>query len=146
MLAEEASFKASMMARVLEAGRSGYHEWKASEKSQVDDPWADLKEHILEIYETGRRRFGYRKIWAVPGDEEDGRSDHVSKYRVQKCMRELGTGGIAPNAKKQTTIPDKDAPKRPDLLKRDFEAPVPTTRLVGDITYPDTLNGGCSYK
>ena len=141
MLAEEANFKVNMMARLLEVSRSGYYKWKDSEKSKVEDPWAELKEHILEIYEMSRRRFGYRKIWAVLRDEKDGRFKNVSKYRVQKCMRELGIRGIAPNAKKQTTIPDKDAPKRPDLLKRDFEAPVPTTRLVGDITYLNTLNG-----
>ena len=38
-------------------------------------------------------------------------------------------------------MPDPGAPARPDLIRRDFDSPVPTTRLVGDITYLPTLTG-----
>jgi len=53
----------------------------------------------------------------------------------------MGIRGVAPNKKKQTTVPDEDAQRRPDLLKRDFTSPVPTYKLVGDITYLRTLTG-----
>ena len=56
-------------------------------------------------------------------------------------MKELGIRGIAPNSKKRTTIPDESAPARPDLIKRDFTSPVPTYKLVGDITYLKTKEG-----
>ncbi len=38
-------------------------------------------------------------------------------------------------------MPDRDAPARPDLIGRDFSCPVPTTKLVGDITYLRTTGG-----
>lgn len=38
-------------------------------------------------------------------------------------------------------MPDRDAPARPDLIGRDFSSPVPTTKLVGDITYLRTTGG-----
>ena len=53
----------------------------------------------------------------------------------------LGIRGVTPNARKRTTIPDAGAPERPDLLKRDFTSPVPTYKLVGDITYLKTGQG-----
>ena len=56
-------------------------------------------------------------------------------------MSGLGMRGICPNASKRTTVPDSEAPERPDLIRRDFSCPVPTTRLVGDITYLRTTGG-----
>ena len=56
-------------------------------------------------------------------------------------MSELGIRGICPNASKRTTVPDPEAPERPDLIRRDFSCPVPTTKLVGDITYLRTTGG-----
>ena len=38
-------------------------------------------------------------------------------------------------------MPDRDAPARPDLIGRDFSSPVPTTKLVGDITCLRTTGG-----
>lgn len=48
---------------------------------------------------------------------------------------------LPPNSKRRTTIPDKDAPTRPDLVRRNFTSPVPTYKLVGDITYLRTGEG-----
>ena len=56
-------------------------------------------------------------------------------------MSGLGMRGICPNAPERTTVPDPEAPERPDLIRRDFSCPVPTTRLVGDIAYLRTTGG-----
>ena len=56
-------------------------------------------------------------------------------------MRELGIRGCTPNASKRTTVPGSGADGRPDLVGRDFESPVPTYKLVGDITYLRTGEG-----
>ena len=56
-------------------------------------------------------------------------------------MRELGIRCCPPNAKKRTTVPDPKARPRPDLVRRDFTSPVPTYKLVGDITYLRTGQG-----
>ena len=56
-------------------------------------------------------------------------------------MRELGIKGCTPYKSKRTTIPDKNAKPKPDLMRRDFTSPIPTYKLVGDITYLRTHQG-----
>jgi transposase InsO family protein len=56
-------------------------------------------------------------------------------------MNELGIAGIQPRKSKRTTVPDPEAACRSDLVQRDFEPPVATTVLVGDITYLRTAGG-----
>ena len=45
-------------------------------------------------------------------------------------------GDTRPRAQRREahTIPDPKARRRPDLVRRDFNSPVPTYKLVGDIT------------
>ena len=61
--------------------------------------------------------------------------------RVRRCMSGLGMRGICPNAPERTTVPDPEAPERPDLIRRDFSCPMPTTKLVGGIAYLRTTGG-----
>lgn len=133
MMAEKANFKIKMMARLLGVSRSGYYDW-AKRNPDGSDPWASLKKAIEDIWLASKKRFGARKVHARLHIDHPDEFGDVTLYRVQKCMRELGIRGICPNAKKQTTIPDEDAPKRPDLIKRDFTSPIPTYKAVGDIT------------
>ena len=118
-----------MMARVLEVSRSGFCSWLA--KGEPDDPWAGLRAEVKRVWLESGRTFGARFALAFLPEEFAG----TTLYRVMKCMKELGTRGIAPKSKKRTAIPDEDAPARPDLMKRDFASPVATCKLVGDITY-----------
>lgn len=141
MLEEKANYSVSMMARVLGVSRSGFYRWLKADGSG-EDPWGPLKEAVIEIWDASGRRFGFRKVWAkLAGDPKYGRFEGTTLYRVRKCMSELGMRGICPNASRRTTVPDRDAPARPDLIGRDFPGPVPTTRLVGDITYLRTTGG-----
>ena len=50
-------------------------------------------------------------------------------------MRERHLVGLRLRRKVRTTVPDPDATPVPDLLKRDFTAPAPDIKYVGDITY-----------
>ena len=101
-----------------------------------------LKEAIIEIWDASGRRFGFRKVWSkLIDDSRYGRFEGTVPCRVRKCMSGLGIRGICPNASRRTTVPDPEAPERPDLIRRDFSCPVPTTRLVGDITYLRTTGG-----
>ena len=130
MLAERASYSISMMARVLGVSRSGFYRWVKAGGSG-EDPWGPLKEAIIEIWEESGRRFGFRKVWSkLAGDPKYGRFAGTTPCRVRKCMSELGIRGICPNASKRTTVPDPEAPERPDLIRRDFSCPVPTTCVL----------------
>ena len=97
------------------------------------DPWLQARADVEREWAESDRRFGARLVRS--------RLPHLTLYRVRKIMRGLGIRGVTPNARKRTTIPDAGAPERPDLLKRDFTSPVPTYKLVGDITYLKTGQG-----
>ena len=51
-------------------------------------------------------------------------------------MRAAGITGYQRRRRVRTTVPDQAGAKCPDLLKRDFTAPAPNRRYVGDITHP----------
>ena len=140
MLEEKAVYSVSMMARVLGVSRSGFCRWVKA--GSPEDPWGPLKEAIIGIWDASGRRFGFRKVWSkLAGDPKYGRFAGTTRCRVRKCMSELGIRGICPNAPERTTVPDPEAPERPDLIRRDFPGPVPTTKPVGDIAYLRTTGG-----
>ena len=131
MEAEKANFPVKTMARLLGVSRSGFYEWLR--RGEPEDPWLQARADVEREWAESDRRFGARLVRS--------RLPHLTLYRVRKIMRGLGTRGVTPNARKRTTIPDAGAPERPDLLKRDFTSPVPTYKLVGDITYLKTGQG-----
>ena len=135
MEAERANFPVSLMARLLHVSRSGFYSWLG--RSKPEDKWGELKADIEQQWLDSDKVFGARSIMAkLPKDKKP-----ITLYRVRKCMRELGISGCQPRSSKRTTIADPDAVKRPDLIRRDFDAAVPTTKLVGDITYLKTGQG-----
>ena len=139
MLEEKANHNVTMMARVLGVSRSGFYRWLKGNPGGAD-PWAGLKAAILKIWERSKGRFGFRKVHSRLA-EDFPEFAGTTRYRVRKCMLELGIRGKCPNASKRTTVPDEGAPERPDLVMRDFTSPVPTYKLVGDITYLRTTSG-----
>ncbi len=135
MEAERAEFPIGMMARLLGAGRSGFYGWLA--RGGAGDPWADAREAVRGCWESSSGRFGARTVRARLAAQ----GTRLTLYRGRKAMRELGMRGVVRNARKQTAVPDPGAPSRPDLVRRRFRPPVPTTVLVGDITYLRTGQG-----
>ena len=135
MAAEKANFPVTMMARLLGVSRSGFYSWLS--RGPDPDPWARLRAEVERTWLGSGRRFGARSILHMLPPELGG----TTLYRVRKCMRELGIRGVRPNAGRRTTIPDEGAAARPDLVGRDFTCPVPTCKLVGDITYLRTGEG-----
>jgi putative transposase len=65
----------------------------------------------------------------------------VSFRQVDRLMRHLGLNGRVRGRGVRTTIPDRNAARAPDLLDRDFTAPVPNQRWVADFTYVRTWAG-----
>ena len=131
MLAERAEFPIKMMARILGVSRSGFYSWLAG--GCPEDDWSAEREAVRRVWLESDRRFGARFVKCFLPAGFSG----LTLYRV----RELGIRGCTPNAKKRTTIPDPNAKPRPDLVRRDFTSPVPTYKLVGDITYLRTGEG-----
>ena len=65
----------------------------------------------------------------------------VSEKTVADSMRRQGLLARKIRRRKGLTRQDKNAPKFPDLLRRDFTAAAPNTRWVGDITEIPTESG-----
>lgn len=135
MLAEKAEFPVKMMARVLGVSRSGFYSWLSNGCPREN--WSAEREAVRRVWLESDRRFGFRFVKCFLPGEFSG----LTLYRVRKLMHELGIRGCTPNARKRTTIPDPKARPRPDLVRRDFTSPVPTYKLVGDITYLRTGEG-----
>lgn len=135
MLAEKAEYPITLMARILCVSRSGFYSWLSN--GCPEDDWSAEREAVRRVWLESDRRFGARFVKCFLPGEFSG----LTLYRVRKLMRELGIRGCTPNARKRTTIPDPKARPRPDLVRRDFTSPVPTYKLVGDITYLRTGEG-----
>ncbi len=69
----------------------------------------------------------------------------VNHKRVARVMREHAIAGYRRRRKVRTTIPEPADLRVPDLLKRDFTAPAPNRRYVGDITYLPLSDGTNLY-
>ena len=83
--------------------------------------------------------YGARKMWL----ELNRRGFPVARCTVERVMREHGLRGARRGRKVRTTIPGKGAghERAPDLIGRDFTAPVPNRRWVADFTQVATLAG-----
>lgn len=135
MAAERAEFPVSMMARLLGVSRSGFYAWLS--RGAAADPWGALRAEVLRLWESSEGRWGAPTVLS----RLEGPFAGATLYRVRSCMRDLGISGVHPRAARRTTVPDPGAPERPDLVRRDFRPPVPTTVLVGDTTYLRTGEG-----
>jgi transposase InsO family protein len=65
----------------------------------------------------------------------------VGRRRVSRLMREHGIAGITRRRRRNLTKPDAAAARVPDLLRREFTAPMPRLRLIGDIGCFPTVEG-----
>lgn len=117
--------------------RSGYHDWRARPVSARAKRRAELATLIRFSFDESDQTYGYRRVHA---DLRDWGHD-VDDETVRQIMRELGLEACQPRPWRPTTTIAGDASNTPDLLKRDFTAPEPAAKLVGDITYVKTWEG-----
>ena len=79
---------------------------------------------------------------ALPGVPRLNRAGHECPAGLAAdLMRELGLRAPQPRACPRTTMPGEEPVTSPDLISRDFTAPAPGQRLVGDITCLRTGEG-----
>lgn len=135
MEVEKANYPIAMMARLLHVSRSGFYYWL--KRAEPQDPWVGLRARIEKLWLNSDKVFGARQIHS----KLIAKNSEATLYRVRKCMSELGIAGCQPRSSKKTTVQDPNAPKRPDLIGRNFDAPIPATCLMGDITYLKTGQG-----
>ena len=131
--AEKANFPIAWMCRQLNVPRSSFYAWRA----QADTVTATaarrraLAELVAKIFDDSRGTYGCRPVAA-----QLNRQGHpASVGLVADLMRELDLVACQPRSYKTTTVAGEDPVASPDLIEREFTAPAPGQRLVGDITY-----------
>jgi len=138
VLAKKAEHSISIMCRVLEVSRSGYHAWVGRSPSARAVQDARLSARIAVLHKLRRGVYGSPRIWAdlVLDDGE-----RLGRKRVERLMREAGLSGLITKKWKATTIRIPGVRVADDLLDRDFTAGGPNQRWVANITYLRTWQG-----
>ena len=125
------------MCALLEVSKSGFYEWRHRPVSAAQRRRELLAEKIGALFETFDATYGYRRIHA----ELVRAGERVGPELVRKLMREMGLIPVQPKPFRTTTELDPHAPDTVDLVKRDFTAQRPGTKVVSDITYIRTWQG-----
>jgi putative transposase len=127
----------SGMCALLEVSKSGYYEWRHRPESVTQRRRELLADKIAALFQAFNATYGYRRIHA----ELLRAGERVGPELVRKLMREMGLITVQPGPFRTTTEPDPSSPDTVDLVKRDFTAQRPGTKVVGDITYIRTWQG-----
>jgi putative transposase len=131
---------APTLARMLEwldVSKSGFYEWRDRKPSATAIRREQLKEKIRELFTEYGGTYGYRRIHA----ELLRRGVQVGDELVRDLMRESDLVTVQPRPYRTTTVRGENELDVPDLVRRDFTADRPGTKLVGDITYISTWQG-----
>jgi transposase InsO family protein len=127
------AFGVKQLCRMLQVSRSGFYRWLAAADARAARARADaqLAERIAENHQESDGTYGVPRVTAELKDA----GQLVNHKRVERVMRTFNIVGLHLRKKVRTTIPEPATTPVPDLLQRDFTAPEPNTKYVGDITY-----------
>lgn len=135
-------FSVVLMCTVLAVSTSAFYAWLTGEPSARDRRRTKIGTHVQAAFDAGRGTYGVRRVHAVLTRSDDREVATASLRIVRDIMAEKGLRACQPRAYKTTTVPDPDAePAIADHVGRDFSAPAPGCKLVGDITYIPTWQG-----
>ncbi len=122
------------LCELVEVERSSYYAWKAGAPARDARAAAEAEVagRIRAVHDEDKT-CGAPRITAELNDGVDP-GERVNHKRVARVMRENSIAGYMKKRRVRTTIPEPSEQVVPDLLKRDFTAPAPGQRYVGDIT------------
>jgi putative transposase len=135
--AEKANHAIVDMCTWLGVSRSGYYEWRHRPASATAERRERLKAMITTIFHAHHETYGYRRVHAMLAR----RGERASTELVRQLMRELGLRACQPEPWRPVTTQAGPHHRIPDLVRRDFAASTPGTKLIGDITYIPTWEG-----
>jgi putative transposase len=134
---EEGHHSTRDMCQWLDVSPSGYYDWKDRDVSVTARRRQEVAAQVRFAFKHSDGTYGYRRVHAWLAR----RGTHVDPDTVRRIMRELGLVACQPRPWRPVTTLAADAGGVPDLVRRDFTAPAPGLRLVGDITYVRTWEG-----
>jgi transposase InsO family protein len=139
------AFEVKWLCAIVEVARSSFYAWLAAADGRAARTAADqaLRTRIRAVHDEDNT-YGAPRITAELNDGvPDG--DRVNHKRVARVMRAAKIAGYRRRRRVKTTTPDPANQKVPDLLSRDFTAPAPNLKYVGDITYLPLTTGTNLY-
>jgi len=119
------------MCELFSVSRSGYYHW-LNKREQYQQVHAELDDKIRHSFEQSKGNYGSPRI-AIELQRSAGKS--ISRSTIARRMKVLK---IRVKRRKRyviTTQSKHDQPIAPNLLNRDFFAPVPGCKWVSDLTY-----------
>jgi transposase InsO family protein len=139
------AFEVKRLCEIVDVARSSFYAWLAAAPARAVRASADaaLAQRIRAIHDTDRAQ-GVPRITAELNDGADPTA-RVNHKRVARVMRQEQIAGLRLRRRVRTTVPDPAEQTVPDLLGRDFTAPEPNQRYVGDITYLPIADGSNLY-
>jgi len=135
---EKYIYPVSLMCLWLSISRSGFYHWRTRPTSAAATRRGELRLLITAVFDDSDQTYGYRRVQA-----ELGRCGvDVGVELVRHLMRELDLVPCQPRPfRLSLTAQDANQPAIADLVRRDFTATAPGTKLIGDITYVPTWQG-----
>lgn len=135
---EKYIYPVTLMCEWLAVSRSGFYNWRTRPTSAAAARRGELRLLITHVFNESDQTYGYRRVRA-----ELARSGVVvGGELVRHLMRELGLVPCQPRPYRVSlTGQDANQPAIADLVRRDFTATAPGTKMIGDITYVPTWEG-----
>jgi putative transposase len=134
---EEGNYPIDRMCVWSKVSRSGYYEWRDRAPSATSLRRQRLAVLVRWSFDASEGTYGYRRVHA-----QLARGGHYADAEtIRSIMRELGLVACQPRPWRPTTTIAGDVCATKDLLRRDFTASAPATKLVGDITCIRTWEG-----
>jgi len=129
------AYEVKRLCEIVQVARSSFYAWLAAApvRTARADADAALTERIRAIHDTDTAQ-GVPRITAEL-NEGVPPGARVNHKRVARVMRQEHIAGLRLRRRPRTTVSEAADQRVPDLLGRDFTAPVPNRRYVGDITY-----------
>ena len=133
---EKANYPIVRMCVWARVSRSGFYEWcdRPRSPTALHRFWLAVK--VKQVFKKSGGVYGYRMVH----QQLLRNGVEVGSELVRRLMIDLGLVSCHPSPWRITTIPGEGSESL-DLLKRDFTAPAPGHRFVGDITYIHTWEG-----
>jgi putative transposase len=135
--AQKANYSISLMCRMLDVSRSGFHAWerRAPSDRALADAW--LVEQIARVHRESRGTYGARRVHASLRQQ----GIRVGRKRVERLMRARRLSGSVPRKRVRTTIRVPGVRAADDLVLRDFAPSAANQLWVADIKYVPTAAG-----
>ncbi|MFI1920153.1 IS3 family transposase [Nocardia sp. NPDC020380] len=139
------TYPVKRLCQVIDIARSSYYAWigAADKRAARAGADAELAARIRAVHDEdntcGRPRITAEINDGLPTDER------INHKRIARVMQENNIQGFRLRRRHRTTVPEPADTPSADLLRRDFTAPTPNTKYVGDITYLPCGDGEFLY-